>query len=109
MSFEAPQTYHFDAEVVTLGARNWWSYPCRVVGRIVMDELGEAGRMTYATVEHVQALEDVWDSDERIVREGDDVIARLEPGEIKRLESEIVDRYERDRIGPLAWQYVRAM
>lgn len=106
MSFNAPDTIHFDAEVIT---RDWYSLPCRVVAKVAVDELGHAGRIVYAVVGHVQALEDVWDSDERLVRENDDLVGRLEPIEIKRLESEAEGRYERERTGSLTWQYARAM
>jgi hypothetical protein len=97
-------SFAFEAEVLT---RNLWSLPCRVAGQIIHEET-EAGRSVYAQVEHVEALDDVYDSDERLVAKGDDVTTLLDKREIERLQRQAETRYERDRIGPLSWQYARA-
>lgn len=97
--------FAFEAEALT---HNFYELPVRVVGTITLEQ-EEHRSFIYATVEHVQATEDVWDSDERLVKEGDDVTTLIDPRELRRLEREAEHRYERERMGPLVWQYARAM
>lgn len=77
---------------------------CAVVARMHHEDEGERGLFVYAEIEHVQALEDVWDSDDLVIRDGDDIVARLERIEIRRLESEAEGRYDRAS----AWEYAKA-
>jgi len=98
--------FAFEAEVLT---RDLWSLSVRVAGTISLETEDERGSFIVAAVEHVESLEDVRDSDEWLLRKGDDVTTLLDPRELPRLEREAEHRYERERMGPLVWQYARAM